>query len=158
VHWLDFNKGILSLKTFYSLFQIAFFLLVSLTATRLSSPDTPAAASCKELLIALHNSLLIVLLDLLEQSILLLEDEWVGRLLELKISHHWRCGKKLLMFPVLKFHCQLHLKIRPFHGMQIHDLGMCVCYRARVQFLYLMFPWLLLLYKQARTTCTLRKA
>jgi hypothetical protein len=101
------------------------FLLVSLTATRLSSPDTPATASCKEkLLTALHNSLLIVLLDLLEQNILVLEDECVGRLLELQIYHHWRCGgKKLLMFPVLKFHCQLYLEIRPFHGMRIHDFG-----------------------------------
>jgi len=74
----------LCMKTFYSLFQIAFLLLVSLTVTRLSSPDTPATASFKEkLLIALHNSLLIILLDLWEQNILLLDEEWVGRLLEL---------------------------------------------------------------------------
>jgi len=38
--------GLLFLKTFFSLFQIAILLLVSLTATRLSSPDTPATASC----------------------------------------------------------------------------------------------------------------
>jgi hypothetical protein len=31
----------------------------------------------------LHNSLLIVLLDLLEQNILVLEEEWVRRLLKL---------------------------------------------------------------------------
>jgi hypothetical protein len=44
---------------------------------------TPATATCKEkLLIALHNSLLIVLLDLLKQNILVLEEEWVGRLLD----------------------------------------------------------------------------
>jgi len=71
-------------KTFYSLFQIAFLLLVSLTAKRISSPDTPATASCKEnLLIALHDSLLIVLFDLWKQNILLLDEEWVGRLLDL---------------------------------------------------------------------------
>ena len=69
-----------SLKTFHSLFQIAFLLLVSLTATRLSSPDTHATASCKEkLLIALHNLHLIVLLDLLEQNILVSDEERVGR-------------------------------------------------------------------------------
>ena len=73
-----------SLKTVYSLFQIISLLLVSLTATRLSSPDTPATASCKEkLFIALHNSLLFVLLDLWEQNILVLDEESVGRLLDL---------------------------------------------------------------------------
>ena len=71
-----------SLKTFYSLFQAAFLLLVSLTATRFSS-DTPATASCKELLIALYDSLLIVLLNLWEQNILVLDEEWAGRLLAL---------------------------------------------------------------------------
>ena len=79
-----------SLKTFYSLFQTAFLLLLSLTATRFSSRDTPATASCKEkLLIALCDSLLIVLLNLWEQNILLLDEEWVGRLLALWIFHHW---------------------------------------------------------------------
>jgi len=38
----------LTLKTFYSLFQIAFSLLVSLTAKRISSTDTPATATCKK--------------------------------------------------------------------------------------------------------------
>ena len=72
-----------SLKTFYSLFQIAFLLLVSSRAKRISSPDTPATASCKEkLLIALHNSLLIVLLDVWDQNILVFDEEWVGRLLD----------------------------------------------------------------------------
>jgi len=72
-----------SLKTFYSLFQIAFLLLVSLRAKRISSPDTPATASCEhKLLIALHNSLLIVLLDIWEQNIMVFDEEWVGRLLE----------------------------------------------------------------------------
>jgi len=38
---------------------------------RISSTDTPATATCKErLLIALHNSLLIVLLDIWEQNVL----------------------------------------------------------------------------------------
>jgi hypothetical protein len=65
------------------LFQTAFLLLVSLTATRFSS-DTPATASCKKkLLIALYDSLLIVLLNLWEQNLLLLDEEWVGRLLAL---------------------------------------------------------------------------
>ena len=96
-------------KTFYSLFQIAFLLLVSLRAKRISSPDTPTTVSCKEkLLIAFHNSLLIVLLDLWEQNILLLDEEWVGRLLDLYISHHWLYGKKRWMFPVLTFNCQVH--------------------------------------------------
>jgi len=71
------------LKTFYSLFQLAFLLLVSLTAKRISSPDTPATATCKEkLLIALHNSLLIVSLDIWEQNISVFDEEWVGRLLD----------------------------------------------------------------------------
>jgi hypothetical protein len=118
---------------------MAFLLPVSFTVTRLSSPDTPAAVSSKEkLLIALHNLLLIVLLDLWEQNILVLDEEWVGSLLDLQISHYWR-GKKSLMFLVLKFHCQLHqyvyLEIGPFHGMQNLDLVICVSYRERVQFL-----------------------
>jgi len=72
-----------SLKTLYSLFQIAFSLLVSLTANRISSTDTPGTATCKlKLLIALHNSLLIVLLDIWEQNILVFDAEWVGRLLD----------------------------------------------------------------------------
>jgi len=80
------------------LFQIDFLLLVSLTATRFSSPDTAATALRKEkLLIALQDSLLIVLLDLWEQNILLLDEEWVGLLLDLKISHHWHCLKKRLI-------------------------------------------------------------
>ena len=59
-----------------SLFQVAILLLAYLTATRLSSLDIPATASSKEkLLVALHNSLLIVLLDLWEQNILLLHEE-----------------------------------------------------------------------------------
>jgi hypothetical protein len=59
-------------------------LLVSLRAERISSTDTPAAATCKEklLIIALHNSLLIVLLDIWEQNILVFDEEWVGHLLD----------------------------------------------------------------------------
>jgi len=73
-----------SLKTFYSLFQTAFLLLVSLTATRFASRDNPATASCKEkLLTDLYDLLLIVLFNLWEQNILLLDEEWVGRLLAL---------------------------------------------------------------------------
>ena len=50
-------------------------LLVSLTAKTISSTDTPATATCKEkLLIALHNSLLIVLLDIWEQNILVFDE------------------------------------------------------------------------------------
>ena len=106
--WLSYEYFMI-FKTFYSLFQIAFLLLVSLTARRISSPDTPATVSCKEkLLIPLHDSLLIVLLDLWEQNILLLHEQRFGRLLDLQISHHWRCGKKRWMFPVLTFHCLLH--------------------------------------------------
>ena len=72
-----------SLKTFYSLFQIALLMLVSLTAKTISSIDTPATATCKEkLLIALLNSLVIVLLDIWEQNILVLDEEWIGRLLD----------------------------------------------------------------------------
>jgi len=72
-----------TLKTFYSLFQIVFLLLVSLTAKRIPSTDTPTTATCKEkLLIALHNSLLIVLLGLREQNILGFDEEWVGHLLD----------------------------------------------------------------------------
>ena len=71
------------LKTFYSLFQIAFLLLVSLKAKKIFSPDTTATAPCKEkLLIALHNSLLIELLNICEQNILVFDEEWVGRLLD----------------------------------------------------------------------------
>jgi len=45
-----------SLKTFYSLIQIAVLLLVSLRVKRFSSPDTPATASCKEkLVVALYD-------------------------------------------------------------------------------------------------------
>jgi hypothetical protein len=69
----------------FSLFQTAFLLLFYcyLTAKRISSPDTPATASCKEkLLIALRNSLFIVLLDMWEQNILVFDEEWVGRLLD----------------------------------------------------------------------------
>jgi hypothetical protein len=48
------------------------------------APDTPVTVSCKEKLsIASHNSLLIVLLDLCEQNVLVLDEEWVGRLLGL---------------------------------------------------------------------------
>ena len=72
-----------TLKTFYSLFHIVFLFLVSLTAKRISSTDTPATATCKEkLLKALHNSLLIVLLDIWEQNVLVFDEEWVGRLLD----------------------------------------------------------------------------
>jgi len=43
------------------------------------------------------------------------------------------------MFPILKFHCQLHqylyLEIRPFYGMRIHDLGIRVSYSEMVEFL-----------------------
>jgi hypothetical protein len=47
-------------------------LLVSFTAKRISSPETPATVSCKEKpLIALHNSLLIVLLYIWDQNILM---------------------------------------------------------------------------------------
>ena len=46
------------------------------------------------------------------------------------LSHHWLCGNKRLIFPILKFHFQLHqyvyLEIRPIHGMRIHDLGICL--------------------------------
>jgi hypothetical protein len=57
--------------------------LVSLTAKRIFSTDTPATATCKEkLLQALHNSLLIVLLDIWEHNILVFDEEWVGRLLD----------------------------------------------------------------------------
>ena len=49
---------------------------------RISSTDTPATATCKErLLIALHNSLLVVLLDISEKNILVFDEEWVGHLL-----------------------------------------------------------------------------
>ena len=72
-----------SLKTFRSLFQIAFLLLVSLRAKRISSTDTSATATCNEkLLIALHNSLLIIFLDIWEQNILVFDEEWFGRLLD----------------------------------------------------------------------------
>jgi hypothetical protein len=43
------------------------------------------------------------------------------------------------MFPILKFHCQLHqcvyLEIRPIHGTRISDLEICVSYREMVKFL-----------------------
>ena len=59
-------------------------LLVSLTAKKISSPATPSTASCKEKqLIALHNSLLIGLLDIWEQNILVFDEEWGGRLMDL---------------------------------------------------------------------------
>jgi len=55
------------------------------------------------------------------------------------LPDHWRCRKKRLMFPILKFYCQLHqyvyLEIRPINGMRIHDLGICVSYREMVEFL-----------------------
>jgi len=55
------------------------------------------------------------------------------------LTDHWSCGKKRLMFPILKSHCQLHqhlyLEILPIHGMRIHDLGICVSYREMVEFL-----------------------
>ena len=55
------------------------------------------------------------------------------------LSHHWRCGKKSLMFSIVKFHCQLHryvyLENRPIRGMRIHDLGICVSYWEMVEFL-----------------------
>ena len=103
MYQVGINKGLLIFV------PNSLLLLVSLTATRLSSPDTTATASYKEkLLRSLQNSLLIGLLDLWEQNILVLDEEWVGRLLGLKISHHWRCGKKCLTFPVLKFNCQVH--------------------------------------------------
>jgi len=87
-----------SLKTFYSLLQIAFVFLVSLRAKRISSPDTPATASCKEkLLIALHNSLLIVLLDVWEQNILVFVEEWVRSLLDVPtivvVERNVRCSR-----------------------------------------------------------------
>jgi hypothetical protein len=72
-----------ALKTFYSLFQIAFSLLVFLRVKRISSTDTPATFTCIEkLLISLHNSSLIVLVDIWERNILVFDEEWVGRLLE----------------------------------------------------------------------------
>jgi hypothetical protein len=71
------------LKVFFSLFQIAFLLLVPLTAKWISFLDTPATASCKEkVFIALHNSLLIVLPDIWEQNILVFDEEWIGHLLD----------------------------------------------------------------------------
>ena len=57
--------------------------MVSLTAKRISSPDTLATDSCIEkLLMAFHISLLIVFLDIWEQNILVFDEEWVGRLLD----------------------------------------------------------------------------
>ena len=65
----------------FSLFQMAFLLLVSRTAKTISSTGTPATATCKEkLIIALHNSFLIVLLDIWEQNILVFDEERIGRL------------------------------------------------------------------------------
>jgi len=57
--------------------------VVSLTAKTISSTDTPATGTCKEkLLIPLHNSLWIVLLDIWEQNILVFDEEWVRHLLD----------------------------------------------------------------------------
>ena len=62
-------------------------LLVSLTVKRISSTDTPATASYKKkLLIALHNSIFIVLLDIWEKNISVIDEEWVGRLLDFRTS------------------------------------------------------------------------
>jgi len=62
-------------------------LLVSLTAKMISSLDTPATTSYKEkLLIALHNSIFIILLDICEQNILVIDEEWVGCLLDFPIT------------------------------------------------------------------------
>jgi hypothetical protein len=62
---------------------LLFLLLVYLTAKRISSTDTPATATCKEkLLIALHNSFLIIFLDICGQNILGFDEKWVGRLLD----------------------------------------------------------------------------
>ena len=112
-------------------------MLVYLTAKRISATDTPATATCKEkLLIALHNSLLIILLDIWERNILVFDEEWVGRPI---LPDHSRFGKERLMFPILKCHCQLHqyvyLEIRSIHGMKIYDLGICASYREMVEFL-----------------------
>jgi hypothetical protein len=71
-------------------------MMLSLRATRLSSLNTPATDSCKEkLLIAMHISILIALLDQWEQNILVLDEEWVEHLME--FFHHWHCGKKCLI-------------------------------------------------------------
>jgi len=79
----EFRMPTLSFEDLFSLFQIAFILPVSLTAKSISSPDTPAIASYKEnLLMALHKSLLIVFLYIWEQSILVFDEEWFGRLLD----------------------------------------------------------------------------
>ena len=88
------------LKTIYSLFQRTFLLLVSLTVKRISSPDTPATAYYKEkLLTALHNSLLIGLLDIWEQNILVFDEEWVGRLLDFPpigvVERNFWCSRSL---------------------------------------------------------------
>jgi hypothetical protein len=105
-----------SLKNFYSLFQTNILLAVALTAKRIS-PYTLATATCKEkLLIPLHNSLLIIFLDLWEQNISVFNEEWVGHLIDfLTIG----VVGKILVFPILIFHCQLHryvfLEIRPIH-------------------------------------------
>ena len=49
----------------------------------MSSSDIPATATCKEkLLIALHNSLLIVLFEIWEQNILGFAEECVGCMLD----------------------------------------------------------------------------
>jgi len=53
--------------------------------------DTPTTASCKEkLLIALHNSLLIDLLDIWEQNILVFAEERVERLLDFPPLASWK--------------------------------------------------------------------
>ena len=113
---------------FLSLFQIAFILLIYLTAKRFSS-YTPATASCKEiLLVALHDLLLMGLLDIWEQKFWCWMRNWSGICWT---SQHWRCEKKYLMFPSLKFHCQLYQYVyretRPIYGMGINDIGICVC-------------------------------
>jgi hypothetical protein len=83
----DFGMPPLSFfEDLYFLFQIVFLLLVSLTAERISSPDTPATVSCKQkLLTALHNSLLIVWLDIWQQNIFVFGEQRVGRLLDFSI-------------------------------------------------------------------------
>jgi hypothetical protein len=68
------------------LFGNLFFLVQSsrFAALRCSFLDTPATASCKDkLLIALHNLLLIVLLDLWQQNVFLLLKKCDWRVLQL---------------------------------------------------------------------------
>ena len=84
-HSLD-HSGMPTLPFFEDLLIFvpkSLLLPVSLTAIRFSSPDIPATASCKQTLLrSLHNSLSIGLLDLWEKNILMLDEEWVGRLLD----------------------------------------------------------------------------